>query len=148
MTGVQTCALPICELFTLEAQRKGLAGIVVDGLIRDTNTIRTLDIPVYACGTNPQAGTVGKLGESQVTVSCAGVLVRPGDIVFGDDDGVLVADPQTVLAALPQAEAICAREARIIERLKAGESLAAMANAGEHIDCVRAGRASTLRFDV
>lgn len=136
------------ELFTLEARRKGLAGIVVDGLIRDTNTIRTLDLPVYACGTNPQAGTVGKLGESQVTVSCAGVLVRPGDIVFGDDDGVLVADAATVLAALPQAEAICAREAKIIARLQAGEGLAEMANAGEHLDCVRAGKASTLRFDV
>ena len=136
------------ELFTLEAQRKGLAGIVVDGLIRDTNTIRTLEFPVYACGTNPQAGTVGKLGETQVTVSCAGVLVRPGDIVFGDDDGVLIADPQTVLAALPQAEAISAREAKIIARLQAGEGLASMANAGEHLDCVRAGKASTLRFDV
>ena len=125
------------ELFSLEAARQGLAGIVVDGLVRDTATIRTLDMPVYACGTSPQ-----------VPVSCAGVIVRPGDVLFGDDDGLLVASPAAVLAALPAAEAIATREAKIIERLRAGQPLASMVNAAEHLAKVRAGEPSALAFDI
>ena len=136
------------ELFSLEAARQGLAGIVVDGLVRDTATIRTLDMPVYACGTSPQAGTLKRLFETQVPVSCAGVIVRPGDVLFGDDDGLLVASPAAVLAALPAAEAIAAREAKIIERLRAGQPLASMVNAAEHLAKVRAGEPSALAFDI
>lgn len=136
------------ELFSLEAARKGLAGIVVDGLIRDTATLRTLDLPVFSRGTCPQAGTLNRLFETQGTVACAGVLIRPGDLLFGDDDGLLVASPAAVLAALPAAEAIAALEREIIRRLLAGEALATMANAAEHLARVRAGEASALRFEL
>jgi regulator of RNase E activity RraA len=136
------------ELFSLEAARKGLAGIVVDGLIRDTATLRTLDLPVYSRGMSPQAGTLKRLFETQVTVACGGVLVQPGDVLFGDDDGLLVAAPEAVLAALPAAEAIAARETEIIRRLRAGEPLASMVNAEEHLAKVRAGEPSALRFEL
>ncbi len=136
------------ELFSLEAARKGLAGIVVDGLIRDTSTIRTLDLPVYARGTNPQAGTISRWFATQVPVPCGGVIVSPGDILFGDDDGILVATPAEVLAALPQAETIAAHEADLIARLRAGVPLGEMVNAAEHLDNVKAGRPSALRFDI
>src|SRR5690606_25927426 len=76
------------ELFSLEAVRKGLAGIVVDGLVRDTSTLRTLALPVYARGTCPQAGTINRYYETQVPVAIGGVVVHPGDLVFGDDDGL------------------------------------------------------------
>ena len=136
------------ELFSLEAVRKGLAGIVVDGLVRDTSTIRTLDLPVYARGTCPQAGTISRLFATQERVSCGGLIVAPGDLLFGDDDGILVATSAEVAAALPQAEAIAAREATLIERLRAGVALGDMVNAAEHLDNVKAGRPSVLRFDL
>ncbi len=136
------------ELFSLEAQRLGLAGIVVDGLVRDTSTLRTLTLPVYARGACPQAGTIQKLFDTQIAVSCGGVVVRPGDVLFGDDDGLLVASPAVVLAALPAAEAIAEREAEVIRRLLAGQPLASMVNAAEHLAKVRAGEASALRFDI
>ena len=75
-------------------------------------------------------------------------MVRPGDVLFGDDDGLLVASPAVVLAALPAAEAIAEREAEVIRRLLAGQPLASMVNAAEHLAKVRAGEASALRFDI
>ncbi|MCC7121990.1 MAG: RraA family protein [Gammaproteobacteria bacterium] len=136
------------ELFSLEAVRRRLAGIVVDGLVRDTSTIRSLDLPVYARGTCPQAGTIARCFETQVPVTIGGVIVRPGDLVFGDDDGLLVASPDEVAAVLPQAETIAAREAGLIARLRAGAALGDLVNAAEHLENVRAGRASSLRFEL
>lgn len=136
------------ELFSLEARRKGLAGIVVDGLVRDTNTIRGLDLPVYARGACPQAGTTNRRYQTQVPVPCGGVIVAPGDLVFGDDDGLLVATPGEVAAALPQAEAIAAREAGLIARLEAGTALGDLVNAAEHLANIEAGRPSSLRFEL
>jgi regulator of RNase E activity RraA len=81
-------------------------------------------------------------------VSCGGTIVRPGDILFGDDDGLLVASPAAVLAALPAAETIAAREAELIKRLQAGQPLASMVNAEEHLRKVRAGEPSALQFDI
>lgn len=136
------------ELFSLEAVRKGLAGIVVDGLVRDTSTLRTLALPVYARGTCPQAGTINRYYETQVPVAIGGVVVHPGDLVFGDDDGLLVATPAEAAAAVAQAEAIAAREAALIARLQAGTPLGDMVNAAEHLENVKAGRPSALRFDL
>lgn len=136
------------ELFSLEAVRKGLAGIVVDGLVRDTSTLRTLDLPVYARGTCPQAGTIARYFETQVPVAIGGVVVHPGELVFGDDDGLIIATPAEVAAALAQAETIAARETALIARLRAGTALGDMVNADEHLENVKAGRPSALRFDL
>lgn len=136
------------ELFSLEALRKGLAGIVVDGLVRDTSTLRTLDLPVYARGSCPQAGTVSRYFETQVPVAIGGVVVRPGDLVFGDDDGLIVATPAEAAAALVQAETIASREAVLVARLRAGTVLGDMVNAAEHLENVKAGRPSALRFEL
>lgn len=136
------------ELFSLEARRKGLAGIVVDGLVRDTNTLRNLDLPVYARGACPQAGTVNRYFETQVPVAIGGVIVNPGDVMIGDDDGLLVASPTELAAALPHAEVIAAREAELVSRLRTGTPLGDMVNAAEHLEQIRAGRESTLRFEL
>ncbi|MBI4694164.1 MAG: RraA family protein [Gammaproteobacteria bacterium] len=134
------------ELFSIEAARRGLAGLVVDGPVRDTITIRTLDFPVYARGSNPVAGTVGQLGATQVPVTIGGVVVHPGDILFGDDDGLLVSTLAELEALLPAAEAIEARERAAIARMQAGESLLGMINYEEHRDALAAGRPSALKF--
>ena len=79
------------ELFTTEARRRGLAGMVVDGAVRDVATIRTLGFPIYARSVTPMAGSSRSLSSTAIPVSCGGVTVVPGDFVIGDDDGVVVA---------------------------------------------------------
>jgi 4-hydroxy-4-methyl-2-oxoglutarate aldolase len=134
------------ELFSIEAHRRGLAGIVVDGAVRDTVTIRSLDLPVYARASTPVAGTTQKLFDRQQPISCGGVIVNPGDIVFGDDDGIIVASVAELAAILPAAEQIDARERAAIARMQAGESLLTMLNYAEHRANLEAGRESSLRF--
>lgn len=134
------------ELFSLEAARRGLAGIVVDGPVRDVVTLRQLALPVYARSQTPLAGTLRELQPTQVPVSCGGVRVSPGEILLGDDDGIVVASVAELERLLPSAEAIEARERAVIARLQAGENLFAMLNFAEHRANLAAGRDSALRF--
>ena len=134
------------ELFSLEAARRGLAGIVVDGPVRDVVTLRQLDLPVYARSQTPLAGTLCQLQPTQVPVSCGGVQVCPGDILLGDDDGIVVITADELAALLPAAEAIEARERAVIARIQAGENLFGMLNFAEHRANLAAGLESALRF--
>lgn len=134
------------ELFSLEAQRRGLAGIVVDGPVRDTVTLRQLEIPIYARSATPLAGTIQQVFPVQQPVQCGGVTVNPGDIVFGDEDGIIVASMDELETLLPLAEQIDARERAVIARLQAGEGLLSMLNFEEHRANLEAGRDSALRF--
>lgn len=146
---VDTCGsrrAVVGELFSIEAARRGLAGLVVDGPVRDTVTLATLDIPVYARSRNPVAGTTRHLGEQEIPIQCGGVVVHPGDVLFGDDDGILVASAAEMERLLPVAEAIAARETDAIARMARGESLLEMVNAAEHEAELRAGRDSALKF--
>ena len=136
------------ELFSIEASRRGLAGIVVDGPVRDVQTIRSLSMPVYARSYCPVSGTTQEIGEQQIPVKCGGVTVNPGDIVFGDDDGILVANIETFSALIEQASSIQRIESEIRNRLAAGECLLDMLNADEHLDARKQGRVSTLQFVV
>lgn len=111
------------EIFTTEAHRRGLAAVVVDGWCRDLAGIRRVGLPLYARGTVPNA--VGGVDHTPLggTVRCGGVDVRPGDIVFGDDDGIIIAASEQIEAALPVAEAIIAKERTVLRALRAGEPL-------------------------
>jgi 4-hydroxy-4-methyl-2-oxoglutarate aldolase len=135
------------ELFSTEAERKGLHGIVIDGPCRDVSTIEQLDLPVYASSVTPVSGTTKALGEHQVPIVCGGIEVNPGDIVFGDDDGIIVASIEELIKLLPQAEEIKRLERRVLDQLAAGTSLLSLVNYAEHRDALRAGnKASALKF--
>jgi RraA family protein len=134
------------ELFSLEATRRGLAGIVVDGPVRDVSTLRTLALPVYARGLCPVSGTIGALGELQVPVVCGGVAVNPGDIVMGDDDGIIVASAAELRLRLGAAREIETRETALRAHMAAGRGLTAMINLAEHVAALQAGVASKLAF--
>ncbi|MGH8595802.1 MAG: RraA family protein [Gammaproteobacteria bacterium] len=134
------------ELFSIEASRRGINGIVVDGPIRDTATIRALELPVYARSYTPAAGTVHQIFQRQQPIICGGVSVNPGDILFGDDDGIIVASEDELSKLLPLAEQIEARERAAIERMRAGESLLELVNYAEHRAALEQGRDSALRF--
>ena len=75
------------ELFASEAIRRGVAGIVIDGLCRDTPTLRRLTLPVFARGATPIACPAQRVPVTGGTVTIGGVEVRPGDLLLGDDDG-------------------------------------------------------------
>lgn len=133
-------------LFGTEASRRGLAGIVVDGAVRDSDVLKGLPLPVYARFTNPMAGTANKLFDQQIPVACGGVEVRPGDILFGDSDGVVVASEEELSAAIPVAEEIDRREAEAFDAMAAGRNLLKMVNLQDHVAAVKAGRQSKLEF--
>ncbi|MEJ7786328.1 MAG: RraA family protein [Solirubrobacteraceae bacterium] len=111
------------EIFTTEAHRRDLAAIVVDGWCRDLAGIRRIGLPLYARGAVPNAVPGVDRTPLGGTVRCGGVDVSPGDIVFGDDDGLLIAAPDRIEAALPAAEAIIAKEREVLRAMRAGEPL-------------------------
>jgi len=78
------------EYFSTWARGLGVAGIVIDGASRDVGGIKSLDFPVFARATTSRKPTINGYGEVNVPVSCGGVCVLPGDIVIGDDEGVIV----------------------------------------------------------
>ncbi|MGD9681843.1 MAG: RraA family protein [Candidatus Obscuribacterales bacterium] len=114
------------ELFASEARRRGLAGLVVDGAVRDTGTIADLDLPVYSRWITPMAGTKVRSGEDQIEIRCGGVTVKPGEIIFGDRDGIVVVSGEELESIIAKAEAIQAREADILSRIRKGEDLTTM----------------------
>ncbi len=134
------------ELFPTEARRKGLAGIVNDGPCRDTAAIRQLGFPYYARSVSAVAGTADRHFETQVPVTCGGVRVHPGDIVFGDDDGLIVTTPGEISEVIPVAEEVQRKEARMLSEMESGVSLVEMLNLDVHCANIRAGRESKLQF--
>ena len=68
----------------------GWAGVIVNGAVRDSAILRTLDIGIKALGTNPRKSTQTGSGEKNVPVEIGGVTFNPGEIVYSDSDGVVV----------------------------------------------------------
>ena len=136
------------ELFATEARRRGLAGIVVDGRCRDVQGLRALGLPVFARGTIPMSGSTVARPALLTRIVCGGVEVAPGDLVFGDDDGVVIAPPDRIAAALETAEGIARAERAILAALARGEALHDQTNYVEHVARLDAGQESRLTFEV
>jgi 4-hydroxy-4-methyl-2-oxoglutarate aldolase len=136
------------ELFATEARRRGLAGIVADGYCRDLRGLRAIGLPVFARGTTPRAGTTVSRAAHGANVDCGGVAVAPGDIVFGDDDGLLIAPADRISAALETAEAIARGERAILAAQADGTALNDLTNHAEHVAALDRGEPSTLAFRV
>lgn len=106
------------ELMITWAKLKGVAGIIIDGAVRDSGAIKEMDIPVYAVGVTPNGPFKNGPGEINVPITCGGVVVKPGDIVVGDGDGVIVIDPIDAPEILEKAHATMAKEAKIMEDIQ------------------------------
>jgi regulator of RNase E activity RraA len=142
------CRAVVGELFATEAKRRGLAGIVVDGLCRDVAGLRRLRLPFYARGTVPASGSTASRTALGQRVRCGGVDVAPGDIVFGDDDGLLIAGPERIAAALDAGEAIARAERAMLAAMADGRSLHELTNYAEHVTRLDDGQESRLEFRV
>src|SRR5699024_6355997 len=79
------------EIVYARLLKRGAAGIITDGAIRDAEAVINFGLPVYAGGRTPTVGEVIMMPFEIITpVQCGNVLVFPGDVVLGDDDGVVV----------------------------------------------------------
>ena len=76
-------------MFTLAAYKK-LGGIIIDGPIRDIESVKKMDLPIYATGTNPGGPYKDGAGEVNTPIACGGMSINPGDIVVMDSDGVVI----------------------------------------------------------
>jgi regulator of RNase E activity RraA len=132
------------ELFATEARRRGLAGVVIDGFCRDVAGLRRVGLPVFARGTIPASGTTVSRAPLREPVRCGGLDVSPGDIVFGDDDGVVIAPAARIEAALEGGEAIGRAERAI---LASGASLHDQTTFAAHIARLDRGEPSSLAFE-
>lgn len=81
MSGGNVCAT---------AQQRGIAGFVIDGVIRDVAEVREAEFPVFARGLSPVPGKKQALGTLNQPVTCGGVIVHPGDVVIADEEGIVV----------------------------------------------------------
>lgn len=134
------------ELFGTEAQRRGLAGLVILGRSRDTATLAGLALPVWSTGFAPNAFAARELPETGVALSLDGVRVEPGELLVGDDDGLVVGTDAELATAVEGAEAIEAREKGLQRRMLEGASLFDVMNYDEHLAALRDGRPGGLAF--
>ena len=122
------------ELTTLAASRKGLAGVVIDGAVRDIAAIRRSLLPVFARAVVPNAGGAEYLGELNVPVQCGGQIVHPGDWVIGDEDGVVVVPEEKVVPVQERAKQIIEAEKVLEQRIRKGSDLGELLRIQEVID--------------
>ncbi|TSO26421.1 RraA family protein [Lactobacillus sp. LL6] len=85
--------------------QKKIAGIVIDGPIRDIDNLQNWDFPIYARDTTPGGPYKEGPGEINVPVACGNISVNPGDIILGDSDGVICIPRRDAAALLPKAQA-------------------------------------------
>ncbi|TBW41284.1 RraA family protein [Siculibacillus lacustris] len=110
-------------LMATAVAEKGFAGIVVDGCVRDVETMRRLGLPVWARGATPRTGKHRmELVEFNGPVTIAGVGIRPGDLILGDTDGVIVVPAALIEAVIGEAEEAVRKEDVLLAALRSGAS--------------------------
>ncbi|MCM3654124.1 RraA family protein [Metabacillus litoralis] len=93
------------ELMAGAAKAIGLEGIVIDGFVRDKEMLGEIGLPIFAKGFIPNGPFKDGPGAINIPISCAGVTVHPGDLIVGDEDGVIVVPKEKIEDALAKAEA-------------------------------------------
>ena len=109
------------ELTTLVGRARGLAGMVTDGMVRDSREIIEIGLPIFARGLTPNSPFKDGPAKINVPVTCGGISVSPGDILVGDADGVVIVPQERAEAILEKVAAIHDKEAAIRAEIEAGE---------------------------
>jgi 4-hydroxy-4-methyl-2-oxoglutarate aldolase len=126
--GDRTSALMGTIMMTA-CRQLGLAGVVMDGAVRDSLELDEMDFPVFAVGTNPNGPTKNVAGRIGHPIQCGGVSVRSGDLVVADADGVVVIEREAVAGLLPAARKKVADETARIAQIKQGKTAASWLDA-------------------
>lgn len=111
------------ELAATMALRKGVAGVVVDGAIRDTDALRAMNFPVWSTIISPSHPEKRGPAAVNVPVVCGGVTINPGDLIVADSDGVLAIPPAMIAEAAEGAIARMGKEAQVKKAVAEGKAL-------------------------
>lgn len=109
------------DLISAKAKHRGIAGFMVDGLIRDIDGIRKIGMPVFARGITSVGPLQRGPGEVNYAIQCGGVVVYPGDIMFGDSCGVVVIRQEIAGKLLERCRQKTAHEAKYVAAVQRGE---------------------------
>ena len=109
------------ELLATQAQAQGVAGMLVDGAVRDLDELAELGLPIWTRFVRAQGATKGEVGKLDVPVVVGGVEIRPGDLVVMDCDGAVVLPADRVDEVLPAALERAERETAVRQRYRDGE---------------------------
>ena len=110
------------EVLSVAAMARGIVALVIDGSVRDIDSIQELGFPVFAQGTALHSADKRELGCIGVPISCGGLLVWPSDYVLADDSGVVVIPRAAVEQTLAAAAARVAKETAIMDGLRHGQT--------------------------
>jgi 4-hydroxy-4-methyl-2-oxoglutarate aldolase len=111
------------EIMCQQCTAIGVAAIVIDGAVRDSEALRELGLPMYAAGLNPNGPTKSVAGRLNHPICVGGVTIHPGDLLVGDADGVTVIERGKAAAMLPLAAEKLAAETRRIADIKSRKAL-------------------------
>jgi 4-hydroxy-4-methyl-2-oxoglutarate aldolase len=109
------------EVLTEAALARGIRGLVTDGAVRDVRAIRDRSFPVFCSGVAIPGTAKNSTGLSNEPITMGDVMIRPGDLILGDDDGVVVVRRDAAVGVLEKAKARSAKEIAFIKRLRDGE---------------------------
>lgn len=118
--GATTNAV-IGDMVTNKAHARGIAGFVIDGLVRDVDGMIEAGVPVFARGTTPRGPLHRGPGELNHSISCGGVSIDPGDLVMAGADGVVIVPRNAALELIERAELKTAEENDYVAAVKRGE---------------------------
>lgn len=110
------------EICVTAAKYNGFGGVVTDGFYRDKEKVRQSQFPLFAKGTCAKSGPKVE-GKINVPIECGGVTVHPGDIIFADQDGVVVMNVNEAEDAIEKGEKIEIKEQIVLEKLRKGVKL-------------------------
>lgn len=113
---------PFGDLLATACQVRGIVAAVFDCTVRDSGDIAELGFQVFSRGFHPEATSKSEPGEVDVELSIGGVVVRPGDVIVGDDDGVVVIPAEIASEVAAQVADVVAREEQIRARILDGET--------------------------
>lgn len=112
------------SILAARIQVRGCTGVVTDGAYRDSPTIAASGLPAYAAAMNAHTNkTVHHPSEIQVPIACGGVAVFPGDLIVGDQEGVVVIPAHLAVAVAAEAEEMEQKERFIMEKIRSGASI-------------------------
>ena len=109
------------DLLGYSCKVHGIAGLVIDGATRDAEGLAAVGFPVFARAVLPMGPFKDSPGSINLPISCGGIAVRPGDIILGDADGVVVIPQEHAAEILAKAQAGVAKEQQLRERIAQGE---------------------------